>query len=176
MPYFARTDVETFLNITLNPTGQATVDALIPAVSAYADSYCNRTWSVDSPITETFDGGSPVLFVGTPPIDEITSITVDGVTLLDADYYQFPGYIRLDTIPTHAYRNIVVTYTSGATLPADLKHALIRWTGEILKASEDAGKTAKRVQFGPSEVEFLVQDGIPRFVQDVLKRYRLSPV
>ncbi len=189
MSYIARADVETFLNLTLTTSGQNLVDAIIPAVEAYAENYCNRRWNVNTPQTEVFDGDAAILTVACPPIASVTSIVIDGTILTTSDYKVYGSYIRLLNAPytswygsdfayggSHGYRNIVVTYVSNAPLPADLKHALIRWTADIFKSSEDAGKTVKSTTVGSVSVDFLAQDGIPKYVQMVLDRYRLLPV
>jgi hypothetical protein len=179
MAYITAEEVKTFLNIDLTANGSQIVESIIPGVEQYAENYCNRTWQTGSnDITETFDANGCIYFVGNPPVnlDETITVSVDGTALTTSEFFAYANYITLDSTPVRGNRNVVITYKSNATIPADLKHALIRWTAEIFKSAEDAGKTAKRVQFGPSEVEFLVQDGIPKFVQMVLDRYRLTPV
>ena len=176
MAYILTTDIETFLNITLTVNGQATVNALIPAVEAFADSYCNRTWAVTGNQVETFDGGGTVFLIKHPPINAVLSITEDGTVVGADSYYAYKSYIKslspLGTTP----RSVVITYTSSITPPADLKHALVRWVAEIFKTSEDAGKTTRRVKMGSVDIEYLIQDGIPTYVEMVLKRYRLNSI
>lgn len=177
MAYFTKADVENFLNIDLNPSGVATVDALIPAVSTYANSYCNREWDTSTLRTDYFDGnGQNLFFTKYSPITSIDEITVDGVAVTDTEYFTYSSYVTFDYAPAYGRRNIVIKYRSNDPLPSDLKHALIRWTADIFKASPDAGKTAERVKFGNAETWFKTQDGVPQFVQTVLDRYRLMPV
>ena len=72
---------------------------------------------------------------------------------------------------------MVITYrTSANAIPSDLKHAITRWVADIFKSQDDAGKVAKRVASGPVSVDYLVQDGIPKFVEMLLDKYRLEPV
>ena len=177
MAHIVKADVAKFLNITLNPTGEALVDSIIPAVEAAAESYCNRKWGVTGPQTETFDGGSGIYFPRYTPIDSITSITIDDTALTAADYFTYTDYIRLDSLAASGYRNVTIVYSPNAPLPADVKQALIQWTAEIFKNAEDAGKVTRRASVaGSLEVDFLVQDGMPKFVEDVLNSYRLMPV
>lgn len=173
MAYIAKADVATLLNITLTPQGETLVDALIPAVEAYAESYCNRKWGNQANLTEYFDGGQRLYFVSNPPITTLTSIAIDGVTLLSPYYYNYGSYIRLADAASVGYRNVVITYTSNQGVPNDLKHALIRWVAQIFKAAEDGGKVGKRVQIGTVEIDYLVTSEIPEFVQKVLDRYQL---
>jgi hypothetical protein len=74
-------------------------------------------------------------------------------------------------------RTVVIVYrTSANAIPGDLKHALIRWVADIFKSQDDAGKTTARWSEGPVSVDYLVQDGIPKFVEMVLNTYRLQPI
>lgn len=178
MPYIAKTDVETFLNITLTTNGQNLVDALIAAIEAYIDRECNRTWTKGSTdnITETFDGGTDIFFTQNP-VASIQSFTINGSAYDLNNIYNYGSYLKTKSIVGTNPREIVIVYrTSANTIPADLKHAIIRWVAEIFKSQDDAGKVASRVTSGPVSVEYLTQDGIPKFVEDVIKHYRLYPM
>lgn len=93
MAYIARSDVETFLNITLIANGQALVDALIATIDAYVDRECNRTWTkgVNDNITETFDGGTDTFFPINPVVS-IQSFTVGGTAYDTANTYNYGYY------------------------------------------------------------------------------------
>ena len=176
MPYITHADVETFLNITLNSSGESTVDAIIPAVEAYAERYTNRTFSQTTQKTQLFDGGADTFFPSNVPIDleEDVTVTIEGTAVDSTEIFVYPTYIKLGFLVGRGNRTVSITYTPAETLPADLKHALIRWTAEIFKSSEDAGKTIKRARVGDQvEMEFLTQDGVPAYVQNVLDAYRL---
>ncbi len=177
MAYIAYTDVETFLNITLSAGGQTLVNAIISAIEAFVDDFCNRKWAVTGNQTEKFDGGTDTFFVKYPPITTIVSVKEDGATL-DAsdDYYNYGSYVKLAVAAVDKPQTVEIVYTSGATLPSDLKHAIVRWVSEIFKTQEDAGKTVSRVSTGALSVDFLTQDGIPKYVEMVLKKYRLKPI
>ncbi len=176
MAYLTKENVENYLNIDLTPQGETLVDSLIPAVEAYVNSYCSRSWNNSSPQTEYLDGGQNLYFLANSPVTSITSIVVDGTTLASTEYFLYSSYIRLDYPATTDYRNVVITYVSNVPLPNDLKQALIQWVAEMFKNADDGGKTAERVKFGSAETWFKTQDGIPKFVQDVLNRYRLMHV
>lgn len=177
MAYFARTDVESFLNVTLTtPQGQNLVDMLIPALEARANRHCNRRWAVSGQQVETFDGGQQTYFPSISPIGSVASITVDGTTLSTSEYFVYSGYIRLDYPAIRGNRNVVITYTANVALPEDVKLALVQWAATIFKSAQDAGMLAKRVKFGQADVEYLLRDGMPQFVKDVLDSYRLPPV
>ena len=79
MPYLTDVDVSSLLATTLT---QAQKDLLnndvIPAVSKYADEYCNRIFQVIGEQTELFDGGVNIFFPKYPPVNTINSFKVNG--------------------------------------------------------------------------------------------------
>jgi len=176
MAYIVFQDVESFLNLTLSTNGQVLVNSLIPSIESFAESYCNRKWSVSGNQTEYFDGGTNTFFVKYPPINTIVSVDVDTYSYQLSDVYNYGSYVKMDSRAVRGNRNVKIVYTSAIGLPADLKHALIRWVSEIFKSSSDAGKTTSRVSVGSVNVEFLTQDGIPKYVEMVLNKYRLAPM
>jgi len=175
--YIVNTQVASFLNVTFTPAEQAVVDDIIAAVEEYANSYCNRLFIVSGNQTEKFDGGVSAFFVKYPPIDVIVSVTIDGSLYNPANVFNYKSHVKLQTNPLPRRQNVVIVYTSAVTLPDDLKHALIRWTAQIFKSREDAGKDVSRVTVGSVSIDWLVrQGGVPDFVQAVLNRYRLDPI
>jgi hypothetical protein len=178
MSYVLRVDIETFLDITLSANGQALVDSLIPAIEKYAEDYCGRVWNkgASDDITEVFDGGTDLFFPANPPIASIQSITIQGSVYDLTRAYNYGSHIKLSSKAVDIPRAVVIVYRTSATaIPADLKHALIRWISEVFKSSDDAGKVTGRVSSGPVSVDYLTQDGIPKFVEMVLNKYRLEP-
>ncbi len=178
MAYIVNTDVGKYLNITLTTDGQALVDSLIAAVDAYIDSYCNRTWTINSTtnIVETFDGNIDTLFPK-QHVKTIVSITENGQALDTSKYWNYGSYIKLAHTAIDLPQTIVLTYkTDDNALPIDLKQAEIQWVADMFKSANDAGKVTSRVSMGPIGVDFLVQDGIPKFVAMIITKYRLQPV
>lgn len=176
--YIANTDIAKYLNITLTTNGQALVDSLIAAVDAYIDSQCNRTFTKASNtnIVETFDGGTDTFFTKNH-VASIISITNSGSTVNSGDIYNYGSYIKLAYLATDKPQTVVITYrTDDNGLPADLKQAEIQWVADMFKSANDAGKVTSRVSMGPISVDFLVQDGVPKFVEMIINRYRLQPV
>lgn len=178
MAYITRSDVETFLNITLGANGQTLVDALIPSIEAYVDDYTNRTWTkgAGEDITETYDGGVERYFIKQPPIASVESLTIDddAQSEADEDFYVYEDHVLIPGKAASGYRNVVITYrTSSNEIPADLKHAIVRWVSDIFKSQDSAGKTISKITTGPMTIEYLAQDGIPAYVEKVLNRYRL---
>lgn len=179
MSYIVFEDVEQFLDLTLNSDGQALVTTLAAAISQFVDDYCNRTWTINNTtdIVEIYDGGSDTYFPRNTPILSITSVVDNSYTIPANQIYNYGSHIKLGYITTYIPRSVVITYrTSANAIPVDLKHAITRWVADIFKSQDDAGKVAKRVASGPVSVDYLVQDGIPKFVEMLLDKYRLDPV
>lgn len=178
--YIVNADVASFLNVTLSAPEQAVVDDIILAVEAYANNFCNRLFIVSGAQTEKFDGGKNTFFIKFPPINEVTSVTVDGHAENPADVFNYKSHIKLASTPLLGNQNVEIVYTSAVTLPDDLKHALIRWAGQIFKSREDAGKDVSRVTVGSVSVDWLAQQtansGIPDFVVTVLNKYKIEPL
>lgn len=176
--YITNAQVASFLNVTLSAPEQAVVDDIILAVEAYANNFCNRLFIVSGAQTEKFDGGKNTFFIKFPPINAVTSVTVDGHVENPADVFNYKSYIKLAFAPLPGNQNVVIVYTSAVTLPDDLKHALIRWTAQIFKSREEAGKDASKVTVGSVSIEWLAQQvaslGIPDFVLNVLNKYKLE--
>ena len=83
------------MNVTLEESGEACLDALIPQVEAAVEAVCNRTWDTTSPQTESSDGGVTRLFPRSTPISSVNALTVnDTIVERNHDYYVMPGYIR----------------------------------------------------------------------------------
>ncbi len=176
MAYILYNDIQTFLNITLTTNGQTLVNELIAAAEAFAEDYCNRNWTVTGAQTEKFDGDTDTFFVKYPPINTVTSVKEDGSTLTaNEDYYVYKTYVKFAVKAVAKPQTVEIVYTSAVTLPNDLKHALVRWVSEIFQTQEQAGKTVSRISAGSISFDFLTQDGIPKYVQMVLNKYRLSP-
>lgn len=182
MPYLTDVDVSNLLAITLT---QAQKDLLnndvIPAVSKYADEYCNRIFQVNGEQTEVFDGGVNIFFPKYPPVNTINSFKVDGsVYDLANVVVNYKVYIKTQTITGSGLKNVEIKYTSSVMLPADLKHALVRWAAEIFNSSSSAGKDISRFTAGSVTVEYEssgadADNAMPSFVRGVLNRYRLEP-
>jgi hypothetical protein len=176
MAYITYLDIEEFLNITLQASGQALVADIIKAVEAASERYCNRKWDVETEQIEKFDGGTDIFLPQIVPIKEIKSVVVNGSDVAADLIYNYGSYIRLDFKAINLPQTVVVTYTPDCSLPEDVGHAMIRWVSDIFKSQEDAGKSVSRVSVGPMSIDYLVKDGMPAFVQMVLDQNRLGAV
>ncbi len=182
MPYITDTDIANFLDQSLTQAQKDLLnDDIIPAVSKYADDYCNRSFIVSGEQTETFDGRINTFFPGYPPINSIISFKVDGSEYDLSSVYNYKIFIKTNLTPRHGFKNVEIKYTSAITLPDDLKHALVRWAAEVFKSSTSAGKDISKFTAGSVSIEYensgaSSDNAIPSYAKGVLDRYRLEPV
>ena len=137
MNYIAKADIEAYMGVALTGNGIALFNLLSPAMQAMVDRYCNRSWNVSNPITETFDAFTetvPPTFVNTffvkypkisstvadvnyPKAGGIISVTVDGEPF-DMQYvYNYGTHLKIDMQPqsmillnSSGYQTITVVY------------------------------------------------------------------
>lgn len=188
MAYITKSNVATYLGITLTANGESVVDSLIPAIDQAIDTYCGRSWSkqANDNITEIFDGGTDVFFVKNPPIASVVSVKVGKEAgyagdLLDAagdEYYIYDTYIQLAAQAVDVPRSVEIVYKSSANaLPADIKQAEIQWVAELFKASPDAGKVVKDISIGSMRVSYARgESDMPEYVKRVLDTYKSIPL
>lgn len=177
MAYLLYTDVENFLNITLEAPGQSVVNEIILALTEYVDSYCNRTWSYgdDDEITETFDADSQIIRPIAVPVSEVISLTDDGVEIDSSLIYNYRTFLKIGAVLSGLPQGLELTYaTSANVLPKDLKQALVMWAGQIFKSSTDGGKDVTRLSAGSVSVDYVAsKEGVPPYVQNAMRKYRL---
>ncbi|HEX2910392.1 MAG TPA: hypothetical protein VH186_06255 [Chloroflexia bacterium] len=193
MNYVTQADIEQYLGVSLTGNGQNLFTLLQPTMQAMVDTYCNRSWNVTNPITETFDAYEDVLspypkdtfFVSYPPIKTITQVTIGGEQLDLTTVFNYKTHVKIDLAPLSGlfltrlgHQSVAITYESDAALPAPVKLALIEWIGRKIKAAPDANKEVSLVNAGNVQVRFRDDEkgGIPDFVKLVLDQYRLPSV
>lgn len=125
-------DFKTDAGITVD-TDDAYLERAISRASAVVESYCSRVFAVET-VSDTFnpDGAYQRLRLSRFPVVEVTSITDDGVTLVEDDDYVLDykiGVIRF--LARRCSDALVATYSAGyETIPLDIQGAV----GEIVKA------------------------------------------
>lgn len=187
-----KADVAEYLNLTLTPEQESVLDdQILPAISQYVRSYCNRTFDTDAlSFTEKFNGGFPAFFVKEIPIASITSVDIDGSVIDPNQYVNKISFVQMKFIPRSGFDNVEIVYVSNQELPDDLKLSLIRWGSDLLgESGADTGITSsdeiKRFTAGSVTVEYrddssgssVMSNGIsvPIYVFDVINRYRIEP-
>lgn len=177
MALITRTDVINHLNLTnLSVTAESALDAIIAGVEEEAETFCNRTFNVVSQQVESFDGGTDTFFPQHVPLASVQGVTINDYLIDPDEITLYPSYVRLGFYAPYRNQNVAITYTPGESLPNSVKLALIQWAGQLFKAAEDGGKITERTRVGEVELWFKTQDGMPKFVEQVLSRHRLYPL
>jgi hypothetical protein len=163
------------------------VKALIPKISAFVKSYCDRTFvdHFDDCKTEVFTGGNPYFLVKEFPINSVDSVEWSQdfgktyTTLVEfTDYTVDLEYDRIAVINktefpkyTNGYR---VSYTGGyESLPEDLKLAVLDLIEYYLK-NDMAIKSQRAVGSNTVQVEYVTTTNLPSHIRRVLDMYRGS--
>lgn len=181
--YIEQADVENYLQSSLSDKAQSAFDLMLPLLQDAVDTYCNRTWNFENPVTENFDafedGAAPyarnTFFVSSPPISKtvadanypraggVISVTV-GDTPFDMQYvYSYKTYVKLGLSPSavpllnpFGYQSVEIVYNSDAAqnVPKPVKLALVEWMARKLQSAPDAGNDVKQVQTGSVSVTY----------------------
>jgi hypothetical protein len=150
----------------------ALLTRLITAVSAYIQSWINRTLA-SATYTETRNGtGTKRLVLTNYPVTAVASVTVGGVTV-PAYNYVFDQYgieLACGTFSRGA-GNVVVQYTAGyATTPADVEQACIELVQLRYKRRLNPDVTSKTQ--GGEAIAVAAPQEMPANVAGILKQYR----
>ena len=119
MAYLVKADVETFLNVTLNPSGQGLGQRADPGTGGLRQLLHKPEVGCLRSANRDFDGGQKLYFPSITPITSVTSITIDGTALTSTEYFIYGGYIRLSAVAAAGFRNVVIIYPPpvGISLP-----------------------------------------------------------
>jgi hypothetical protein len=181
--YIAKTDLETYLGVTLTANGIAQFNLMLPAMMAMVDQYCNRTWNFSNPVTQYWDALQEVTApyavdtfpVDYPPISDtpvyediplaggVISVEVGGIPWDMHFVYNYKTHARLWVRPMTiilpnpmGFKSVKMVYNSDAAknCPAPVKQALIEWIARKVQTSPDAGKEAILTQTGTVQARF----------------------
>jgi hypothetical protein len=178
-------DLTTLANVkaylpTSNATDDQLLSRLISALSAFVQTWLNRTIA-QAPYTDVINGigGNRVQFQNYP-VTAVTSLTIDGQTVpaaatpvqsgwtgyvFDAQQIMVSGF-RF----TRGWQNISIAYTAGyATTPLDIEQAVIEIITLRYKQRDQIGFNSKSI--GGETVAFSVKDMQPSTLT-VLQNYR----
>lgn len=185
-------DVKAFLAIgtQVGSGDDPLLTRLITAVSAFIETYCNRTFAQGN-YTETRNGnGRQSMSFKNTPCSAISSVTVDGVSIparpafgsggifvetfqgggigsgytFDTDVLYLDGYAF-----SKGKQNVTLAYTAGyASIPYDLAQAAITLVGLTYKSRDRLGVTGKGI--GPEHISYLVGK-LPVDVQMTIDQY-----
>jgi hypothetical protein len=188
MALLSRSDVKTYLGIT-GTGSDVRIDALIPAILAFIESYCGREFE-ESAITEYFHGPNSVFILSKFPILTIPALVLyddwsrkwTADTLVDTDDYYVDyegGIIYVDYNIGQGKMTIKANYTAGfggtekssISFPADLGQACIELVARKLKEGEGALGVPTRAIPSGGTVAFGIDDILPQ-TKIVLDRYK----
>ena len=182
--YCAVEDVEALLQQTFSEAQAAQCASLIEQMETFVDEETNRAWLTGSQTNEAHYVDSQNIFLKYPPVASVTTVTgraglgeSEETLTVDVDYEVMSptdGHIRLEY--PGSYDRVLVTYTPGTTLPADLKQACVQivanWLQPALRPDsfglDSYSLPDLTVRFSRSHV----QEVAPPLAMRVLERYR----
>lgn len=183
LPLITKAEYKAYAAIT-SPNQDASIDSLIPKVSALVKSLCRRSFIdyVDESKVEVFNGGFsfnilhefPVIAVGSveqsldygltyTPLVEYEDYVLNKIddTLVPIGLDEFPSLIN-------GYR---VTYTAGyETLPEDLKLAVMDLVTYYLR-HDMAVQSNKSPGTNSVQIEYVTTTNLPAHIKRVLDQY-----
>lgn len=164
MPLITQADLEKHLQITFGNPADPVVAAYLLQAQAAADAYCGQLLEEQSGVVATFevDQWDPWYRLPAFPVTAVTSVVVDGETLVDGEGYRWypDGRIRrISTTDDRSWSTLVagnvVTFTHGYTAaPEDLKLGLLFIAADLFRSGAEFAKTG-----GAGAVKSVALDG-----------------
>ncbi len=178
MPYFTTDELRTLPD--MDNQSKFPDERLVAAhawISAIIERECETSF-IPVAKTETLDGGySSALFLSSPYVLSVESVTVDGVPVVVSDVVQRHGVLHLTSgfrWSGAGWNNVVVDYTAGysETPPADLKEAALRGARNWVLTTNawsgvDTRATGVSNQDGNITFSVASADGRPTGIPDV---------
>lgn len=179
----SKADYKSYMGIS-STNQDPIIEFLIPKVSAFAKTYCRRSFNdwTSSAKTENFNGGIPFYVVEEQPIIEVQDLfystdygqtytvlenlvdyVVDGNLIVPISG-EFPYYLK-------GYR---LVYKAGyATLPPDLTLAIYDLLSYYLK-NDATAKSVGRTNTTTMQIEYITDTALPSNIKRVLDMYILD--
>jgi hypothetical protein len=185
MPYATPADIAAYLGISLTAEQQTKATALIAGAESAIDAACNRSWSGGASHTEQFDGGHGRIFPKFVPVDSVSSLSINGTAQVEGeDFFVYDTYIVFAAAPLYGRKSIELVYTADDTVPEAIKQAVIRWVAEQFVGSTNTQTPqTKRLTQGPVTIEYDTtksptdpKSGLPTYVEEVVRRFRLPAI
>jgi hypothetical protein len=184
--YCSTSDVSGFLGLTFS-AGQITqCSALIEAAEVAFDGETNRAWLTGAVTDETHWWPRKMVFLRYPPVATLGTVKArprtmtglaDEVLVADDDYEVIDlatGLIAIEE--PFLYDRVKVSYTPVATVPADIRQALVEWVAaQMLPSLNPSTYGVERITLPDYGVQFsraVTQGVMPPSVQAVAERYR----
>jgi hypothetical protein len=169
-------NVKGYLSIS-SATDDALFDRLIDSASGYIQTWLNRSFAVAT-YTDTFNGtGHSTYMVSNFPINTITSVIVDTVSIPLATSTLASGYSfapRKIVLRGYAFNtgllNCSVTYTAGfATVPPEIGQACIEMVANRYREKDRIGLISKGLS---GESIAFSQKDFPDSTRTILNSYK----
>jgi Phage gp6-like head-tail connector protein len=163
-------------NITTS-TDDVLLGRLITMASVFMQNYMNRDIIAQN-YTDTFDGvGGSALVVTNYPINSISSLMIDNVSVPAAANSISNGYtFNYNRITLRGYcfnrglNNVTITYNAGfSAVPFDLEQGCIEIVGNKYRESTRIGESSKTL--AGETVSFKLDD-IPPTVKTIMQQYK----
>lgn len=176
-------EVKTYAGLT-SPNQDATINQLIPQVSEYVKTYCNRTFVdyVNDAKIDIVNGGFPYIYLDETPTLVVQSVEftrdygVTYTTLVDLTNYVLDAqHDRIQVLQATIFplqiNGYKITYTAGyEVLPLDLKLAVLDLIMYYLK-SDMAVKSNASPGKNSVAVEYITSAALPAHISRVLDFY-----
>ena len=185
-------DLQNLLQLTIPAEKVGSADAAILAATEAIRNYTNQKISLVTDETIILDGNGRIrIFLPELPVVNVTSVTLDGVLLVNGTDYKLGSHGIIYRLGgnkwTDGIQNIEIIYSHGfATIPDDIKTVCVRAAARAyqagLKAEEMNGISIASYGLGDYSVTYgqdQVAEGVssvrPLLLseKDLLNRYRL---
>lgn len=158
---------------TATTTYDGIVETIIDGVSWLFNNYCGR-WLKARDIHGVYDGTGERLWLKTPPVNTIDSLTINGDEYTDYKVYKKDG--RLTGNFGEGEQSIDINYNGGyAVIPFDLKHAVLMQVKEFYRQHELGLEAVSSQSIEGGSVSFIDRNLLPQ-VKQILDKYRLPHV
>lgn len=168
MPLASLGDVKAYARIAA-ATDDALLTRLLDAVGGAAETYCGRSFAVQS-YTDSFrPAGQSAIFLRHGPVQSFTSLMIDGA-IADPSRYVRNGRVVSLLGGIFGAGAVVASYTAGyPSVPADVQQAVIETVVLRYREMTRIGEASKAI--GGETVSFITSEFTPS-ARAILGRYR----
>lgn len=170
--------VKAYLGITAT-THDAVISELVVNVTAWIETYLNRSISATEDFEELFDGGDDLLMLSKYPLIEAPEIAYNAGTQaspiwtpIDPEMYEYnakTGIIRLFAKSPNGLDRVRVTYTGGyEEIPSDIELIAKQLVARMFSQRKAQGKTHEGL--GSASIDWTTQ--ITQEQLEVLNKYK----
>lgn len=180
-------DIASFLGKTLTTEEESVVNSLISSVERFICSQCNRQFKDGVVYEEILDAGKGRYDLFNYPINEITSIYLDGNVKYDKnssdndwelndDFFVYDDYVIFDSdVDTNSavdnHRALKIEYSIKKFWGDDVLLAIKRFVGELFSQREFGGKVVNSFSVGGNTISFNASE-IPEYLQVIIRTYK----